>query len=155
MARTVNTHAIVVDGDCYRLVGSLPIELLFANEDGSAPSTRQREAASHCGPGFARPKLRARRYTSPVDAVRAILDSGLEITGRDSDLLKRAARSVDSATLRKIERVYADPSAAHERAMRWRNLGLRSVTVEPHLGSRRSRVYVLTALATDEQVRAL
>jgi hypothetical protein len=53
-----------------------------------------------------------------------------------------------------VERVYSDASAAHERAWKWKQLGLTSICIQPTTRKGR-RIYVLTATATNEQVRKL
>lgn len=53
---------------------------------------------------------------------------------------------------RSVQRMYTDPSAAHEGALRWQACGLKTIVVKPTMvkGHRR---FALTATATDAQAR--
>lgn len=51
--------------------------------------------------------------------------------------------------MRLVERTYSDSSAAHERAMAWKLLGLRSIMIRPCTTSHGTRIYVLSAMAAD------
>lgn len=58
-----------------------------------------------------------------------------------------------STSRRSVQRLYSDPSAAYDVALRWQSCGLKTIIIKPTTikGQRR---YALTATATDEQVRA-
>lgn len=62
---------------------------------------------------------------------------------------------VNSSSYRLVERTYSDPSAVQERAMTWKRDGLKNIAVRLYTTSHGTRVFVLSAMATDEQVRAL
>lgn len=54
-------------------VGAVPAALAFTNKDGGAPTERQLQTASHCGPGFA--KLKTRTWTTREAALACAAES--------------------------------------------------------------------------------
>ena len=57
----------------------VPFDLAYRNEDGSPASDAQAAVALHCGPGFARPKLRAVSYASEGEAIADAKARGFEV----------------------------------------------------------------------------
>lgn len=55
----------------------VPFELIYKNEDGSAPTRAQFETARHCGPGFVRPTLKTVSFATEAEAIAAAAGIGL------------------------------------------------------------------------------
>jgi len=63
----------------YLFVGSIPMALAYESCDGSPLTDAQAAAITQCGPGFARPKVRAVRFLSRASAVAAAAALGVDV----------------------------------------------------------------------------
>jgi len=79
----MDTLVMVRNADgTYSFVGNVPWNLAFQQLDGSAPTRKQIHAAQHCGPGFARPPIRTRRWATEASAAAAAEYSGFGVAPR-------------------------------------------------------------------------
>lgn len=72
-------HVIQNPAGTYSLVGRVPANLAYQNADGSPPTERQIDAAKHCGPGFAVPRLRVKTGPTEQEARDAVIAAGYKV----------------------------------------------------------------------------